>query len=258
MQSAIIKSISGSVNVITEGEIRSAQIGEVIALNSVVLTSSSSECVLATSQGAIQISARQKLLLDEDVLGVSLDAVTEAQSNAGSFQHAIVQIALADPDHILSQLLADLNTLLNQSMDSVQFVDSSLLDDHTLYLEGEAEHMQPQDLLAEGLNVSQSLASELSLEEALTGEISIADATDVSESNISFDANNTATLIQILESSKNSMEVDDLIGHLVQVMDLSSHFAGSDQYFAGINAAEIGIFLDDDDLYIYNSQYDQI
>lgn len=258
MQAATVQSISGSVKVIADGQIRPAQVGDEVALNSVVLTSESSECILATSQGSIQLTALQKLLLDEDVLGVALDVATEAQSSAASFQHAVVQIALADPDHILSQLLVNLNTLLNQSMDKNQFVDSSLLEDHSLYLEVEAGHMQTQDLLAQGLNVSKSPFTELSLEEALTGEISSSVATEVSESNVSFATDNSAALIQILESSKDSMEVDGLIGQLVQVMDLSSHFAGSDQYFSGIDMAEIGIRLDDDDLYIHNSQYDQI
>ncbi|CAN8140455.1 Retention module-containing protein [uncultured Thiomicrorhabdus sp.] len=256
MQSATVQSISGSVTIVTEGKAYLAQVGDEVALNAVVVAAENSECMLECEHGSVLIAAQQKLLIDEDVLGASVDPISEAQVSQSSFQHAVVQIALADPDHILSQLLTNLNSLLNQSMDTSPFVDSALLEDHSLFLEVEAEQMQSQDLLTEGLNAAREQVSELSLEEALTGELTASAEADVSEA--TFSVGNTEALVHILETSQDSMEFDGLIGQLVQVMDLSKHFSSGGENFASLSSLEIGLNLDDDDFVVSDSPYQQI
>lgn len=259
MQVATIQSVSGTVSLLADGAVYSAKVGDAVSLNSIVVTSDNSECVLQSAQGSVTVTAQQKLLLDHDVVGLALDADTEAQINATSFQHAVVQIALADPDHVLTQLLTNINHLLNQSMDKSQFIDAALLEDHSLFLEVESEQLQTQDLLAQGLNASRALNNELSLEEALTGEVLTEQVIDSQDETSGFNDNNSEVLLQILESSQNSMEFDDLIGQLVQAMDLSTHFSdGNEHIVAADSVAELGGRFDDDELFIRDTQYDQI
>ncbi|BBP46700.1 hypothetical protein THMIRHAS_20730 [Thiosulfatimonas sediminis] len=259
MQVAIVQSVSGVVSIVTNGESRGAQVGDQVAINSMVVTAANSECILSHGHGDVLIGAQQKLFVDQDVLGLFLDSGTEALTNAASFQHAIVQIALADPDHVLTKLLSNLNNLLGQSLDKNVFVDSPLSEDHSLYLDLASDEMQTQDLLAVNLVESASSATELSLEEAIHGEVyaSVSDEQSISVPSI-LGGEGARSLINLLELSRDSFEFDGLIAQLVQGMDLSHHFSDGGALLANINPlTELGLQFDDE-RYLREIQYDQI
>ncbi|QKI88571.1 hypothetical protein [Thiomicrorhabdus xiamenensis] len=252
MEVAKIESAEGVVQIASGSALHTAKTGDSVQFNEFILTGNDAACALRLSDDSlISLSANQKLLLDSDVVNLNVDAQTEAVSSSRSFIQSVVELALANPDDSLNQVLGSLTELLNQSMASENFVDSTLLEDHSLFLNSQDEHILAEDLLAERLSPSKA-AELLSLEEALTGD-SVPVADNVSNTELPSNTDAVHSDLQYLldyaslEEGVIGGQIEELVQQLVQAVDLSGYFSADVSSHPSMANLELGAALNEED-----------
>lgn len=252
MEVAKIESTEGSVQITSGSALHTAKAGDSVQFNEFVLTGNEAACSLRLSDDrVVSLTANQKLLLDADVLNLNLDAQTEAVTSGSSFIQSVVELALANPDDGLNQVLGSLTELLNQSMASENFVDSVLLEDHGLLLSSQDEAILAEDLLAERLSPSKA-AELLSLEEALTGEsVPVSDNVTLAEAPTNSDVSHKDLHYFLdyasLEDGAISGQIEVLVQQLVQAVDLSGYFSADVSSHPSMANLELSAALNEED-----------
>ncbi|MBO1923830.1 hypothetical protein [Thiomicrorhabdus sp. 6S3-12] len=252
MEVAKIESAEGVVQIASGSALHTAKAGDSVQFNEFVLTGNDAACTVHLSDDrVITLFENQKLLLDADVVNLNVDAQTEAVSSSSSFIQSVVELALANPDNGLNQVLGSLTELLNQSMASENFVDSALLDDHSLFLSSQDEHALAEDLLAERLSPSKT-AELLSLEEALTGEsVPVSDNVSLSETQTNNDVIHRDLQYFLdyasLEDGTIGGQIEALVQQLVQAVDLSGYFSEDVSNLPSMANLELSAALNEED-----------
>ncbi|MBN2646331.1 MAG: hypothetical protein JXR44_00935 [Thiotrichales bacterium] len=248
MQIAVVESLQGTVSVVSADSMRSAQPLQTLALNELLVTGDNATCQLRLEDGSLLvIGANAQLLLNEDLANLALDPETEASVQTHSFIRAVVELALADSESEMSQLLHSLTERLNQSWNENPFHEMTLLEEHQLYLSEFEQALNAQDLLAKGLNAEASSPT-LTLEEAMLGEVLRPQAEPVQAVSTSLDKQG---LLSLVEQGVHSLALDSLLQQLVQVVDISHYF--SPVQFVGYAAGDVRLnsLLQEESLGVY-------